>query len=638
MEDPRAETGSANAGLRRFDRLGWGALLAAGCAVELLQFGRSYDDAYITYVFARSLAAGQGFSWHGTEVLGTSAPWLALLLAGLERIVPLGVPTWGAILSAGAGLGAAWALFLWGRRIGWPIAGWWSGLLWLLWPGRWGHGGGEWTLALAAVSWSGLALEGRRVVLFGAASALGACLRPEAALAPVALGLEKLLREPRDGFRFLAKATAVAGILTSGAWLLVAAVAGGVLPTTWAQKRAQAESVLGNWGQAGWAEPLLDAISWLAALATSVAAPFLLLALVGLGRILTGGAPRGGTALVFWGCSHLLLLGLLGLPGRYHWYRLPLEFALILASGVGLEWLWRAKERRRRIPAFTGACLALWVVGLGFREAWVHPRLEPRLAAAREVSEATARYPDDLRVAAYEVGYLGWFSSHPVGDLLGLVSPEVSPERVRAGRLDLALEELRAAFLVLRGDGGSLLGAVVPDPTAFVRDWKLERILSHPESPFYLFRRSELAARGQVERDLLADFARAGLPIRWSGPPGAESLAASLRSGGRFVLELEASPGEEELWFAGWSAGAGARLELRAEADGLDQSETRELLPEQWTVWERRLEGPSRATWLCHAPAGSSCEVAFPHLTSGPSSGTPRSESRASTKRKASGS
>lgn len=620
MEYPRAETGAANAGLRRFDRLGWGALLAAGCAVELLQFGRSYDDASITYVFARSLAGGSGFSWHGVEVLGTSAPGLAILLAGLERVVPLGIPSWGAILSAAAGAAAAGTLFVWGRRTGWPLAGWWAGLLWLLWPGRWGHGGGEWPLALAAVSAATLALDCKRAGTFGATSALATCLRPEAALAPIALGLEKLLRDPRQSFGFLARATAMAALLASAVWLGIARLAGGVVPTTWAQKRAQAESVLGVWGRAGWNEPLLDAIHWLADLATSGAAPLLLLALVGLGRILSGGAPRGASALVFWGVFQLFLLGLLGLPGRYHWYRLPFELALILASGLGLEWFWRWEQRKPRVLALAGAGLALWVAGLGAREAWVHPRVEPRLAAARELSEATARYPAHLRVAAYEVGYLGWFANRPVGDLLGLVSPEVSPDWVRQGRLDLALEELRASFLVLRGDGGSLLGAIVPDPAAFVRAWKLERILSNSQSPFYLFRRAELAPRGQVERDLLADFAEAGLLIHWSGPPGAGAVAASLGGGEELLLELEASTGADWLWFGGWSPAAGARLELRLEAAGAVRSQARELLSKQWTFWERRLEGPSRATWLCHAPAGSSCEVAFPHLRSGPSS------------------
>lgn len=106
-----------------------GAWLALAVAMGLVWWvgGRqdpgSFDDAYITYRYARHLAQGLGFAYNpGEAVLGTTTPLYTLLLAGLSRLWP-DIPR----LSHGLGV-AAWmgcVPLLWGigRTSRQPILG-----------------------------------------------------------------------------------------------------------------------------------------------------------------------------------------------------------------------------------------------------------------------------------------------------------------------------------------------------------------------------------------------------------------------------------------------------------------------------------------------------------------------------------
>ena len=58
------------------------ALMAAWC------WGLRHDDAYVTFVFARHLGAGEGFVFNvGERVLGATSPLHVLLLAAAYRLV-----------------------------------------------------------------------------------------------------------------------------------------------------------------------------------------------------------------------------------------------------------------------------------------------------------------------------------------------------------------------------------------------------------------------------------------------------------------------------------------------------------------------------------------------------------------------
>src|SRR5262249_54436007 len=86
------------------------AVLAALAGRGLWPF--SYDDAFISYRYARSWAAGDGLVYNrGEAVLGTTAPGYALALGVLTRASGgrLDAPAWGTLLSLAA-LVSAFAL------------------------------------------------------------------------------------------------------------------------------------------------------------------------------------------------------------------------------------------------------------------------------------------------------------------------------------------------------------------------------------------------------------------------------------------------------------------------------------------------------------------------------------------------
>ena len=56
------------------------------------------DDTPITFLFARSLAAGEGLTWNGVPVLGTSSPFMAVVLAALMMATSLDAATLGVVL------------------------------------------------------------------------------------------------------------------------------------------------------------------------------------------------------------------------------------------------------------------------------------------------------------------------------------------------------------------------------------------------------------------------------------------------------------------------------------------------------------------------------------------------------------
>ncbi|MFN2123538.1 MAG: hypothetical protein ACK2UP_08570 [Candidatus Promineifilaceae bacterium] len=70
----------------------WVGIGLLGLMVVTLYFGlrqhpSSFDDAYITYRYARNIALGRGFVYNiGEPVLGTTTPLYTLILAGLSTI------------------------------------------------------------------------------------------------------------------------------------------------------------------------------------------------------------------------------------------------------------------------------------------------------------------------------------------------------------------------------------------------------------------------------------------------------------------------------------------------------------------------------------------------------------------------
>lgn len=591
-------------------------MIAAAVAVGFRVGTSSYDDAYITYAFAKSVAAGEGLAWHGTPVLGTSSPFLALLLGGLERLAPIGIPVWGAILSTTAAAAAGGALLALGRREGWGWSGPVAAIFWILWPGRYGHNGGEMALAIAAVIVAAAAFAANRPRTAGLALAVAVMFRAEAGLAAPILvaGLAG-----RDGLRralpAAGRAAAVSMAVVAGWAIALGAIAGSVLPRTLEAKRAQAQSVLSLWNSAG-GRLLTDELAWIAAAAMTSLAVLFVLALLGIVVLLLRRPPLG-TALVAWGIAHLLLVALLGIP-RYTWYVEPFRLSLLLAAafGAGAGELVPRRVGRWIRPVVALLVLVLLGIGLQSLRSVVDSGGDARQARYEEVARAADEYPSGTTIAGFEVGYLGFATRQPVLDLLGLVTPEVPLDLLRRGDLAGIRRRLDPDLLIVPLDGGLLTTGVIGDPGEFVARYRLDRQLIEGGRPVAIYRRISLPGRGPVVRDMIPDFADVSPPatVLLGNETG---LAVRLRAGERHAVRVPAI-GARRLVFAAGGEGLAARLVVRRGEPGAEAI-LDDVPVSPGASWNLRSlpfpgEEPARVEFACEGDTGGTCLVGMPHL------------------------
>ena len=462
----------------------------------------SYDDAFITYRYARHWAAGEGLVYNrGEAVLGTTAPGYALALGGLVRATGgrLDAPAWGTLLSLAALLAApalaaaaaaaaggaaprAPAAALSGMALG-GLAG--SVALILRWNVE--MLGTETLPVLAlAVAAAYLACERDRPLAAGLLAALAMALRLDAALAAAALGLTLWAARRRFPLRF-----ALAGLAPLALWLgWLALRFGAVVPNTLAAKRGELARALHGYTAYEWL--------WLAR-SLSIPGALALLALAAAGALV--GWRRGllarpfFRALALWLALHEVAYRLLGVPFA-PWYEEALLQALVflaaLAVVAGTGWAAGAARQaagaglqvepvRYGLRAAAGIALgaALLLPIAAPSVAWLirqwgrppDPRFAVYAAAGRFLAASASNGPrsEDATVAAVEIGVLGYTCELPVLDLAGLVSPQVLAAR-RAGRLAAQVAAARPEFLV--------------DVPAFRRPI-LDAILARPDAAGY---------------------------------------------------------------------------------------------------------------------------------------------------------
>lgn len=435
------------------------ALAAAALAWAL--WGRSYDDAFITYRFADNWAHGRGLTFNpGETLLGTTAPGWALALGVLARasaalgLGGLGVPQWGTLLSLAALWWLAAALpALWlpedsALRPALPLA---LGALAL--TARWNLEllGAE---AFAATAFAATAvwLATRRgdaggEIAAGLCAAAAMLCRLDAALAAGAVGLGLWLRHRRFPRRF-----AAAGLLPlvpylGWLWLRF----GTVLPNTLAGKRSEAAAEIAysaaewgwlgrSWGGAGRSALLVLALAGLALLTSSLRR--------GGGRRPPSGRGAALAVIAAWVLAHEVFYRLAGVPFA-PWYQvLTVNAALALAAyaaarlaaagSAALAGPGRLSPAGGRAVAAAVSLLLslpLLIPGVRFLATTASAPPDPRTrlysAVGRYLAEGT---PPDAVVASMEVGALAYAGDRPVLDLVGLVSPGVVDAR-NAGRL-----------------------------------------------------------------------------------------------------------------------------------------------------------------------------------------------------------
>lgn len=428
-------------------------MVAAGIVVYRLA-GWFTDDAYITFRFARNLAAGDGWSYNPGEhtANGATSPAYTVLIAVLS--VPLRAATRASNVVFVASFGAIACLLsaTFDRRRA-PLVGVAAAVLLLGCPLVLATKGMESLAFLAlvcAVLWAGTS---GRDVAFGVCAALLVLVRAEGVLLCGLLFVQAWAMRRRLPWRAL-----LAGGLVAAPWVAYSLVAlGSVLPDTLSAKLAQRDS--GFWGE-GWIflrgfktlAPVLRYDTWL-----WVIVP---LAVAGLVRGLADSrlrpvvAPLAGATVL-----HVIAYGLVLNVPFYHWYYSWEVFTLAVLAAVAVGWIIdRAIARlgtdragRRLVPACgLGLAVAALVVAgtvhVGpsnentyYLENRRYVELGEWLAANTEPTST---------VAATEIGVLGWYSERPIVDYLGLLDV-TSADEVRRSDLVSWLERTEPDYWVV---------------------------------------------------------------------------------------------------------------------------------------------------------------------------------------------
>lgn len=411
------------------------ALLAAGF------WGFSYDDAFITYRYAQRFAEGRGLTYNDGEVVyGTTAPGYALALGAFTlagRPLGLGAAQWGSLAGCAGLLLASWAILgVQGRTAGERALA--TGLLAaVVLTQRWHVEliGGE-APALAGILLPAfvLAFEQRRPMAAGLLTSLAVCFRGDAALAAAVIAAGLWWGQRRLPWRY----AAAAGIPTALFYAAITLYYGSVLPHSYLGKREEIVLVEDGYAamQGAW---LLRCFS--------------LPGVMALGGLAIWGIASGWRwhrrltlALVAWVVAHELFYQLAGVVFAPWYHLVSLVVLLFLgslgAARVAARWQTTGARSRRaaeRAAAAMALTLALVLVALGvpwLTRQWRQPP-DPRQRIYEQTGEFLAGLPPG-RVAAIEIGVLGYRSRQPILDLVGLVSADALAAR-RAGRLLEAL-------------------------------------------------------------------------------------------------------------------------------------------------------------------------------------------------------
>jgi len=444
-----------------------------------------FDDAFITFRYARNLALGDGFVYNpGEWVIGTTAPAFGLLLA-IPHLLGLAMPASVITLNILCDCATLCLTVVWLLRCGRPVAALLFGAGFALSPilGRVCVGCMEVNLfLLAGLAAIGLYHRGHRIGA-AAVAALSFFLRPEAVLLVAILCLTEFFTGARwRGFVMGAVALAVVLPGLTSLYTLY----GGIIPQSVAAKSALPAQPYGAiFGQ------LL------------VPDPF---SLIVLPVALWGGVRsfgRGGAlrTITLWGSAYIVAYAL-ARPLVWPWYGMVTYYTVVLLGALG------AADLLGRIPALAAAAtsrrgaiiagalpLLLWGGALAWRGG-----ADPVAARVYDPLRrwcATSMRPG-ATIAAYDIGAIGYYSGAHIYDLAGLVWPEAVslrwnyPAIVRAHRPDylylgataetaawMGTPEMRAAYMPVArfskfGYAGlDIDGAVFPD--GWVQDYILFR-------------------------------------------------------------------------------------------------------------------------------------------------------------------
>jgi hypothetical protein len=378
----------------------------------------SYDDPFITFRYADNLLAGNGFVYNvGERTLSTTAPLYAILLAGVGLFWS-DLPTWSNAVSALAlvlGAGCLWAL---ARAHDQGIVGLTAGLLFALTPLMLLTFGAETCFFIALILAGLYAYDRSRLSLAASLLAVAAMVRPDAAVAAVAIGLYHLVRYRSIFWRPVILYVGLVVIWYSGLWLYF----GSPLPVTLLAKQQQGQMDISTRFGPGFVELLASyarqPLYW----------SHLLLALVGLGQVVT--KARYWLPLLLWTALYLLAYTVLGVS-QYFWYYAPAMPAITVLVAEGAMALIRslARIQMSRLASLTVISLSLilllapLIMGV-IATGW---HVDARSEVYTEIGHWLAAHtPPEASIGTLEVGIIGYYARRTMIDFAGLIQPDVA--------------------------------------------------------------------------------------------------------------------------------------------------------------------------------------------------------------------
>jgi len=432
--------------------LGWAFLVTVSVG------DKSYDDAFITFRYAKNVASGEGFVYNpGERFLGTTKPLFTMALSLFGLMFPgAAIPQVGHWLCGVALFFCGLFVYLLGRDDDIPFAGFVAASYAVTHPLVLSIWGGEALLFLALVLAGFVFFFRKQMTLCGIALGLATLTRGEGVLAVLVLCGHSLLVNKRFPWR-----TALAWAAIVVPWLVFSVFYfGSPLPGTLPAKMAQMAS--------GYFAPSLStSLRWLLAYAVPNASlplsssqtnlvVFLFAACGGLYLMLH---PRfRWWGIVVWLGMYAAGYSLLWVP-FYHWYAAPLVLGVAMAAGLGAQLVLDAIAKSSRTlgngtamiaRVFLVATLALPVVRaiVVLGDYYQRPiSLVQRLYtnAGLWLRENT---PPTATVGYFEIGFVGYYSQRTLVDAVGLVNPSVS-ERVAAGNFKWAYLRYRPDYLIV---------------------------------------------------------------------------------------------------------------------------------------------------------------------------------------------
>lgn len=393
------------------------AILLLGVALRLLFFGHTADDAYITFRYARNLVDGKGFVYNpGERVLGITNPLYGLMIAAgmLFGIDPV-------IFSKVVGLAGFLVIGLAGWKFLKKTYGDLAAYAFVLmlsvdhYTARWFMSGMETAVfsSLVFVSCT-LFLEGKELPA-GILAGLSIFVRPEGGFfLPVMFLLSKEKKRIMPG-------VLIAGLL----FVFSQAFYGFPIPYSIYAKSVLNEGGPGNIVESGY--HLLNFI---------LKEPFPAFFLMFMSREL----------LVFVASPLLVFLSYFAMRAPvFFWYYAPYYPLFFLGASVGL--LRVAKGIKGSSKYFVAAVLlfiSVHQIGFAARELYLQ---RDALADANVYKEFAVNASG--KIAAGDIGIIGYYSGQYVFDLAGLVSPRALECRVD-GMMEGCIIELDPDYFVVR--------------------------------------------------------------------------------------------------------------------------------------------------------------------------------------------